>query len=265
MLVNNVNYRESIMKQKSQSTINKYNKKTRFTLIELLVVIAIIAILAALLLPALTHAKRAAQTMRCINNLKQMATAGLMYTLDNDDNFPIVAACPGGFHQGRCWLGKKGKHEYHVLDVTERPLNRYLGYTKDGEEVPIANCILSNECSNPNGYKDNYEMKGTEFYGAAHHWKNNNNDLDGDDITPLNLSQIHNPTTMAFIFAASGFIYAKRGDSINWYMVHQPGKPWYPASFVDGHAKLTYIHPGEGCPKEKSGYKSDTINFINFD
>jgi prepilin-type N-terminal cleavage/methylation domain-containing protein/prepilin-type processing-associated H-X9-DG protein len=62
--------------------------KEGFTLLELLVVIAIIGILAALLLPAISAAKVKAQSVVCVNNLKQLQTCWLMYVNDNNGFVP---------------------------------------------------------------------------------------------------------------------------------------------------------------------------------
>jgi len=59
-----------------------------FTLIELLVVVAIIALLIALLLPALSKARDEAKITRCLANLKQIGTALMTYTTQNDDIMP---------------------------------------------------------------------------------------------------------------------------------------------------------------------------------
>jgi prepilin-type N-terminal cleavage/methylation domain-containing protein/prepilin-type processing-associated H-X9-DG protein len=56
-----------------------------FTLIELLVVIAIIAILAAILFPVFARAREAARQTQCRSNLKQIATASMMYKQDYDE------------------------------------------------------------------------------------------------------------------------------------------------------------------------------------
>ena len=74
----------------------KQQTKKAFTLIELLVVIAIIAILAAMLLPALSAAKKKAQKISCVNNLKQVGLAFRMWSNDNGGKYPAQVSYSAG-------------------------------------------------------------------------------------------------------------------------------------------------------------------------
>ena len=102
------------MKSVGRRQLRMRNCQSRaFTLIELLVVIAIIAILALLLLPALSKAKAQTQRVKCMNNIKQMLLAHLLYSGDANDKVAppncggasslSAAALPAG------WLYKPGQ------------------------------------------------------------------------------------------------------------------------------------------------------------
>jgi prepilin-type processing-associated H-X9-DG protein/prepilin-type N-terminal cleavage/methylation domain-containing protein len=65
-------------------------RASSFTLIELLVVVAVIATLAALLLPALSSAQRKARDVQCVNNLRQMGYATVIYCQDEEDRLPFA-------------------------------------------------------------------------------------------------------------------------------------------------------------------------------
>jgi prepilin-type N-terminal cleavage/methylation domain-containing protein/prepilin-type processing-associated H-X9-DG protein len=63
-----------------------------FTLIELLVVIAIIAILAAILFPVFGAARQKAKSVTCLNNVKELMLASLMYVSDNNQVLWVYSA-----------------------------------------------------------------------------------------------------------------------------------------------------------------------------
>ncbi|MDR3687873.1 MAG: prepilin-type N-terminal cleavage/methylation domain-containing protein [Fimbriimonas sp.] len=59
-----------------------------FTLIELLVVIAIVAILAAIIFPVFAQAKKAAKSVACLSNTKEIGLATQIYLEDSDGFYP---------------------------------------------------------------------------------------------------------------------------------------------------------------------------------
>jgi prepilin-type N-terminal cleavage/methylation domain-containing protein/prepilin-type processing-associated H-X9-DG protein len=67
------------------------SRRKGFTLVELLVVIGIIALLISILLPTLSNARRAAQTVACASNARQLALAIRLFAQEHRGYMPATS------------------------------------------------------------------------------------------------------------------------------------------------------------------------------
>ncbi|MFA7345650.1 MAG: prepilin-type N-terminal cleavage/methylation domain-containing protein [Terrimicrobiaceae bacterium] len=65
-----------------------------FTLIEILVVVAIIGILSSMMLPKIAKIQERAQSVACVNNLRQIGIGVLSYVGEHDNEYPVVEPDP---------------------------------------------------------------------------------------------------------------------------------------------------------------------------
>lgn len=89
-----------------------------FTLVEMLVVLAIIGILASLLMPSLASAKRRANSVKCLNHVRQLNIALSLYANDNDGEYPPRRP------RSNSWIRVLQPY-YHDANILKCPQDRF--------------------------------------------------------------------------------------------------------------------------------------------
>ncbi len=76
---------------------SRSNQSSRaFTLVEVAVVIVVMVVIAAIFLPALAAAKRKTSKIGCVNNLKQIGLTYRLWSVDNNDKYPMEISITNG-------------------------------------------------------------------------------------------------------------------------------------------------------------------------
>jgi prepilin-type N-terminal cleavage/methylation domain-containing protein/prepilin-type processing-associated H-X9-DG protein len=217
-----------------------------FTLIELLVVIAIIAILAAILFPVFAQAREKARQASCMSNLKQSATATLMYVQDYDEAFPLSIylanspnLCTFTFYQAITPYQKNAD----IMRCPSNPqaLNMERAWQVHGLPPLCASTANLRFLSYQFNYSIFEEGEGNMLFSP------------GSRQPATRLAEIEFPAETAMVY--DGNLLTATGNGCNLFdsPVDARHANMVNANWVDGHAKVVKTRPadstrGEGPP-----------------
>ncbi|MFM7214524.1 MAG: type II secretion system protein [Verrucomicrobiota bacterium] len=206
--------------------------RSGFTLIELLVVIAVIAILAGMLLPALAKAKERARQTQCLNNMRQMGIALLLYESDHKRLPPKASQVPD-------FMNPKAPGWQNNCLYAIAP---YLQGTAQGRSSKVYACPSAKK---PGDGSDATTNSATGYLPNAVFMERTLDSV--PDPSGLIFCQ---ETTRLVSFTALRPAYGADfglcpGQYTFWHVILKPGVDWYASLhnqggnhlFVDGHAE----------------------------
>lgn len=244
--------------------------RASFTLIELLVVIAIIAILAALLLPSLKRAKQVAQSIYCMNNMKQIATGHNLFAADHDEKLP--------WPNDPDIVGWANSDKEYVSKLWPRTINEYVG----GPACPYDNW---------GGYNwANFKDVASPVFNGCPPWKEAWSDIDeyhyglpdrswianpegGTAYCPtfnLRLRKVKNPAVAAILFESNRAY--REGDTLfmfkdfGWSKMSgldfgfRHGQKGWNVAYIDGHVNFYKYQLHGTVRKEIVNYEAGMAN-----
>src|SRR5205807_1359283 len=139
-------------------------KSKAFTLVELLVVIGIIALLISILLPALQQAKKQANQIKCMSNMRTIMQAMTMYESENKNTLmfpnwgPPTAGNVSVYNFGWLYETDIPKPPYSELDTRSGMVYLYI------KQTAIFHCPLHDFAGAPTAFTDritSYLMNGS--------------------------------------------------------------------------------------------------------
>lgn len=101
-----------------------FQRRRGFTLVELLVVIGIIGVLMSILLPTLSRARSAANTIKCANNLRQVGLGLLTYINENKGMIPAAY----NYRDSQVVVNASGALAQVGIVDSSKGCNKYYGY-----------------------------------------------------------------------------------------------------------------------------------------